>query len=89
MIAKPSFRVFPSGNLNRYYIPKAGRVVGLDQMRKLMDHEVINNEAGPLHYAPVEIQVAARGAGAPADFQVGNQDAIENHAHRRTKVLGA
>lgn len=46
--------------------PKAGRVIGFDEVSELVDDHVVYYEHRRLDETPVEIDIAVHGAGAPA-----------------------
>ena len=61
-------------------------MIRMNQMSQFLHDNVIDDRQRSHHALPVEVQVAAGGAGGPAVFEVHDPDGFGLHSHLRLKV---
>ena len=80
MLFKPGLCLVHSRRLRSNDVPEPGRVVGLDEMGKFVDDDLVDSEHRRFDQPPVDVDIVTQGAGAPAkaivdDLDLGNIDA--------------
>src|ERR1039458_7955899 len=66
VLLQPSLPLFHCGSICADNAPKAGRVIGFDEVSKFVDDHVVYYEHRRLDETPIEIDIAVHSAGAPA-----------------------
>ncbi len=74
ILLQPGPCLFHCRRLRTDNVHKFGRVVGLDEVGKFMDDDVIDNKHWRFYQPPVEIDVVIHGAGSPTVAVVDNLD---------------